>query len=133
MGELRSFSKSELILDQDGAKCVLVFFFGNNGVSPGSLTDEVIGFAQGMLIEGLEWSEVMAYVEEGFRSFYGANPQTFSDLGSIIKDFVTKSAEIWWKNSKVKSLKNPKIYESIRVVLARNFRSEYEDILFGEN
>ncbi|HEU5115991.1 MAG TPA: hypothetical protein VFT74_04875, partial [Isosphaeraceae bacterium] len=71
---LRKFSPSELALTQQQAWQTLVFFFGGNASSvPGWITDNDRSFAQALLVEAIDKSYAMSWMETIFRSSIGPN------------------------------------------------------------
>jgi hypothetical protein len=127
MAELKRFEPDEIQLTQEEAWHVLRFFWPNTNVPPGSLSPEDRGFAQGLMIEAVERSYAMGYVESLYRSFFGPGvAPTSSALKKAIKSFAKKAIKNWFRHASGKDLEDPKIYESVRRSLARNFRSVWE-------
>jgi hypothetical protein len=102
---------------------VLRFFWPETGILPGSLSDADRAFAQGLLVEAIDASYDMGFVEIIFRSFAYKVAPSFDQLKDLIKDFLKQAAEHWFKHATRQDLQNPAIYESVRSTLARNFRS----------
>lgn len=127
MSDLRPFAPDEILLTPEQAWQVLRFFWPSTDVTPGSLTAEDRAFAQGLLVEAIDRSYEMGYVESLFRSFFpvGVAP-TFAGIRKAVKEFAKRALKQWFRHATGKDLKDPKIYESVRVTLARNFRSTWE-------
>ena len=124
--ELQRFGPDHLFLTQDDAFSVIRFFWRDASVSPGVLTDEDRQFAQGLLLEAIDASYAMGYVEIIFRTFFGKVAPTFKDLRSMVKSFCKKALKHWFKHATQQDLADPKIYESVRVTLANRFRSVWK-------
>jgi hypothetical protein len=121
---LRHFSKDEIYLSPDDARLILKFFFGTDRLPPvEQLTGDDMGFAQALLLEAIDSSYAMSYVQEIFEVFYGKVPAEFSGLKDMIKEFVKKAAKTWFDHASGKDLSNPKIYMSVKSTLTANFRS----------
>ena len=123
---LKKFSGDELIISKEDAQKIFYFFFGEQ--IQGELINEDVGFAQGLIIEGIERSNEMGMIEDFMKKFFWKVPTSFGMVGSIVKFFIVKSASIWWKNKNIKSINadNLKIYDSIRNTLCLNFRSVWK-------
>jgi len=122
--QLKRFAASEVLLSQHDAWDVLRFFWPNTNVKPQNLDTDDRGFAQALLVEAIDRSYEMGYVEILFRSFFGAGvAPSYGALRKAVKSFVKKAAKHWFKHATAEDLQDPKIYESVRVSLARNFHS----------
>jgi hypothetical protein len=117
---LKHFSRDEIKISRDDARRILIFFFGNNVPAAESLSDEDVSFAQALLLEAVDKSYAMGYVEAIFQSFYMKIP---TDIEKMMKNFVKQAAKNWFDHATGKDLSNPKIYDSVRVMLSSNFRS----------
>lgn len=51
---------------------------------------------------------------------------SFGDIKSMVKQFLKQAVKHWFKHATGKDLDDPKIYESVRATVARNFRSVWE-------
>ena len=119
---LRHFSKSEVYVSQDDAKAILHFFFPSDQV-PDALTDDDLGFAQALLLEAVDKSYAMSFVQDVYDVFYGKVPTGFDAIKDMLKDFVKKAARTWWDHATGKDLDDPKIYTAVKAALTSNFRS----------
>ncbi|HWY59514.1 MAG TPA: hypothetical protein VNZ03_33930 [Terriglobales bacterium] len=115
---LKHFQKDEIKITRDDARKILVFFFGSNVPTPENLTDEDVPFAQALLLEAIDKSYAMGYVEAVFNSFYMKVP---SDIKELMKDFAKEAAKNWFDHAAGKDLSNPKIYEMVRVTISNNY------------
>jgi hypothetical protein len=121
--ELRRFAPDELYLNQEQAWRVIRFFWPETDIAPGSLSDNDRQFAQGLLIEAIDSSYQMGFVEIIFRTFAYKVAPSFDQLKDMVKSFVKKAAKHWFRHATGKDLQDPQIYESIRKTIARNFRT----------
>jgi hypothetical protein len=120
---LRQFSKGEIYISKHEAWSILQFFWPQNGLAEASLNDQDINFAQGLLLEAIDASYAMGYLELVYNTFYLKIPGSFGDIRSMIKSFAKKAAKHWFKNLGRKTLESAEIYTSVRNAIARNFRS----------
>jgi len=124
--ELKHFSKDEVYVSPQDANLILRFFFTADKVpSADQLTPEDQAFAQALLLEAIDSSYAMGFVQDIFDSFYGKVPTEFSAIKGMVKSFVKKAAKTWFDHASGKDMSDPKIYMSIRVRIAANFRSVF--------
>lgn len=101
---------------------VLVFFFGGNaGVKPGWLNDNDRSFAQALLIEAIDASEAMSWIETLFRSAMKPN----ASVKGIIKAVAKKAAKDWFKHATKDKLEDPTIYQAVKSQLTLNWRTPW--------
>jgi len=120
--QLRRFKKEELIFSIDETKIILKFIFGSpdsNLIESMTITDPVREFAQGLLVEAIDASYAIGFVEAIFRST--ANPS--KGAIKILKSFGKKATKHWFKHATVHDLQNVKVYDFIRNEIARRFRT----------
>jgi hypothetical protein len=131
--ELRKFSDSEVFLSSEDAKAVFVFFFPSSTPPTGELTMEQRKFAQGLLLEGIDASFKVGFVEALWSAAYGSSRETEAAkaIRTLCKEFARKALKHWWQHSNGEKLEDVRIYESVRVAVARNFRTEYEMMMQG--
>lgn len=120
--QLKKFKKDELILNVDETRIILKFIFesADHGIIESlTINDAVREFSQGLLIEAIDASYAVGFVEAIFRST--TNPTK----GAIkaLKSFGKKAAKKWFKHASVASLQDVKVYEFVRIELARRFRT----------
>ena len=123
--ELKRFKPDELILSQEEAARVLKFFFPDKPINPGSLTDDDRSFAQGLLVEAVDASAKMGYVEVLFDKTFMKVPTDFSYIKSLAKALCKRALTNWFRSATGKDLADPQIYVSVRNTLALNFRSAW--------
>ncbi len=124
--ELKHFSESEVKLDQHDAFGILRFFWLEPGVEPSQLTVQDRAFAQALLVEAIDSSYHMSFVELLFKNFYGKVPSSFESVRDMVKSFAKEASKRWFEHATGKDLDDPKIYESVRATLSRNFRSTWQ-------
>jgi hypothetical protein len=129
---LRKFNSNELLFDQQETRDILVFFFPTDRRQVVSLeiTEEIRSFSQALLIAAVDATYAMGWVEVIFKSssYPGAGvKKTLQKLGR-------NASRHWFKNLKnSQSLRDIKIYESVRAQLSRNFRSPFLILLLAKN
>jgi len=121
--DLRHFSRDELRISREEAARVLKFFFPDQPIPAGNLTDEDIGFAQALLLEAIDRSNQMGYVRILFDKFEGKLPVDFSFIKDVASAFCKRAMSNWFNHATGKDLANPQIYTSVRNTIAVNFRS----------
>jgi hypothetical protein len=121
MAVLRHFKADEVVVDQEQAFRLLKFFWIEPGIIPGSLTVDDRAFAQALLLEAIDRSYEMGYVELIFKNFFMKVPTNFKDIEDIVKSFAKAAAKHWFRHATGKDLEDPKIYENVRVTIANNF------------
>lgn len=124
--KLKSFAESEIKINQDQAYRIFRFFWSDLGISPNELTREDISFAQSLLVEAIDSSYHMGYVEHLFKAFYMKVPVSFGSIKDMVKSFAKAAAKHWFKHATQKDLMNPQIYENVRLTISRNFRSVWK-------
>lgn len=119
---LRKFRPDELVLSHQEAWQVLVYFFGGNaGMVPGWLTDEDRSFAQALLLEAVDKSYAMSWVQ----TLFEASAKPNASVQGILKSLAKKAARDWLSNAKPTDLASAKIYASVKNQLTRNWRSAW--------
>jgi hypothetical protein len=118
---LRHVGKDEIVIRKEDAYAILRFYFGSINVLPDALTDDDVGFAQALLLEGIDKSYEFGLVKIVYDTFYMKVPKDFEGVKDMAKEFVKKALKAWWKHATDKDLENPQIYEYVRVQLSSNF------------
>jgi hypothetical protein len=122
--ELKHFTKDEIVITPATAQRMLVFFFGKDSVPPAeSLTDADVAFAQALLLEAIDKSYAMGYVQNIFDTFFMKVP---TDVEGMIKDFAKKATKTWFDHATGKDLSNPKIYNAVKNGIAYNFSEAWK-------
>jgi hypothetical protein len=117
---LRRFTASEVRLDNQQAFDVLRFFFQHNAsINISQITIEDRAFAQALLVEAVDASLHMGFIESIFTSAMSLSPS----VKDIIKDLLRYAAQSWFRHATGRDMSDPKIYESVRATLVRNFRT----------
>lgn len=122
---LMRFSADQVKVSQHDAFRILRFFWLEPGVVPGQLTPDDRGFAQALLVEAIDMSYDMGFIEILFKNFYMKVPTDFKDIQEMVKSFCKEAVKHWFKHATGTDLENPRIYESVRSSVARNFRSAW--------
>ncbi len=117
---LLTFAPEEIIFDDDEIKEILLFFFPGYESSVNSFTmnHTMREFAQGLLVEAVDASYAMGFVEIIFRGAYG---QPGKSATAFLKTFARKAAAKWFKHAKATDLATVKIYDTVRRQLRDNF------------
>jgi hypothetical protein len=123
---LRRFAPEEIRLSNEQAWRVLRFFWPDTSILSGDLTQADLSFAQALLVEAIDSSYHMGYVEHLFKSFYMKVPASWSDVEDMVKGFAKAALKHWFKHATSKDLADAEIYETVRLTLARNFRSTWK-------
>ena len=125
--QLKSFSKAELIFGDAETRAVLKFFFEADGqiIDAVPVTDSLRNFAQGLLVEAVDASYALSWVEVAFR--WAVNPGP--GLKKALEKLGRKAARHWFRHLKDQSLLQAKIYERVKDQLARNFRSPFRILI----
>ncbi|MCI0507319.1 MAG: hypothetical protein L0Z73_14580 [Gammaproteobacteria bacterium] len=129
---LKKFNAAELIFDDNETREILKFIFkgyvGDTQTNSMRVTDTVRGFAQGLLVEAIDSSYAIGYIEAIFMA--SVNPA--AGTTKILKKFGKKAVRHWFKHATEKDLLNAKIYEIVRKALARNFATDMLMMISGQ-
>ncbi len=85
-------------------------------------------FAQGLLVEAVDASYALGFVEAIFK---GAYAQPGKSAIAFLKTFARKALAKWFKHAKHTDLANLKLYLRIRDQLSVNFKKHFGLILSG--
>lgn len=117
---LKKFSADQLVLTEDETRSVLKFFFPSQS-PPKSINNEFREFAQALLIEAIEESYAMGFVEVLLRTYFGGISNGFN-----IAAFIRKAVRGCWSNMEILAKpEKARIYESVRRTIALNFGRVY--------
>jgi hypothetical protein len=122
---LKHFGDSEIIINAEQAAAILKFYFPDAAPSPSALNKDDIGFAQGLLLAGIDSSYEMGFAEILFRIVGKYVPPTFGDIKEIAREFAKHAIHHWFRHATGKDLQNPQIYESVRNSITLNFKSAW--------
>ena len=116
---LRKFNSTELLFDEEETKQILKFFFKSqhHTINQLKINDKVREFAQGLLVEAIDASYAMGFVEVLFKAT--ANPT--AGAKKVISQFAKKAAKHWFKHATTENLLKVEIYEMVRSRIALNF------------
>lgn len=126
---LRNFSEHELIFDEAETKAILKFFFQHHRqrIDAATVTTGLRNFAQGLLVEAVDATYALGYVEILLATFY--NP------GGGMKKALTKAgrkaARHWFKHATDRDLHNAKVAEAVRLTLSNAFKTPLQEQLDG--
>lgn len=118
---LRRFAPGEVILSGQDAHTVLRFFSIEPGISPAAMTVDDRAFAQALLVEAIDASYDMGFAEALFRSVFARTPASLTAVAGILASFALRAGRNWFQHASATDLSNPTIYESVRLVIARNW------------
>lgn len=121
--QLRRFSSNELLLSHGESRIVLKFIFKVTDhplIDNLPRTDSIREFSQALLVEAIDASYSIGFVEALFVS--SANPT--KSTTQIIKAFTRKAAKHWFKHATGQDLMNTKVYQFVLDYLALHFRKE---------
>jgi hypothetical protein len=110
---LRHFTPAEIVITREQAARILRFFFPGQPLGPHTLNDEDISYAQALLIEAVDASTEMGYVQILFDNAFMKVPADLSFIKDIAKAFAKQAAKNWFRHASGKDLSNPQIYESV--------------------
>ena len=123
--ELQHFAPTDVRISPEQAQRVLRFFFPDQPVDAANLTKDDIAFAQGLLIEAVDASTQMSYVQVLYDKAFMKLPVDYSIIKDVAKSLCRQAARTWFRHVTGEDLRDPQIYESVRSQLARNFRSAW--------
>lgn len=128
---LKQFKSSELIFDNDETFAILRWIFKNNQSAVNAIRTvnyEIRNFAQGLLLEAIDASYKIGFINILYNVFYLKPP---TSIRKILIKFGRKAASHWFKHVKAKDMSDLKVYEMVRVVLERNFKTDMYTIAKG--
>lgn len=127
---LREFTSDELFLDENETVLILKFIFKKTDhdlIDQLPMSDYLRGFAQALLVEAIDSSYSVGFVQALFES--SANPT--KGAITVIRKFASKSAKHWYNNLNATDLQNVKIYDFVRDEIAGRYRYKLYDFLAG--
>lgn len=126
---LRNFSEHELIFDVSETKDILGFFFPHHRqrIDAATVTTELRSFAQGLLIEAIDATYALGYVEILLTVSY--NPG--GGMKKVLMKAGRKAARHWFKHATDRDLLNARIAEPVRRQLSLAFRTPMGEMLDG--
>jgi hypothetical protein len=118
MVALRHFSPAEVVITREQAARILRFFFPGQPPTPSELTNEDISYAQALLIEAVDASTEMGYVQILYDKAFMKVPTDLSFIKDIAKALVKQAGKNWFRHATGKDLSDPTIYEAIRKTIS---------------
>jgi len=125
--KLRHFTPDEIIISQEETKEIYKFFFKENQNIITAITNKNefqhlhTEFAQALLVEALDRSYDMGFIEILFKSFTDKK-RAINSSKKILKKFGKKAFKHWFEHATEDELwDDPEIYESVRVFIRRNW------------
>ncbi len=109
---LKDFRPAELIFDEKETREILAFFFSSRAdiANSMSIDDQVKSFAQALLLEAVDASYTLGFVQALTSSITRPN----LTISKLLKKFGKKAAKNWFKHATARDLLNIKIYEIVR-------------------
>lgn len=120
---LRNFSQDEILITKNEAWSILRFFWPNHRIEEKDITFRDMNFAQGLLVEAIDASYKLGFVEIVFNNAFLKVPGGFSDVKKMIKKIVKESTKHWYKHLGKNKFDDATIYIIVRDRLALNFNS----------
>ncbi|RZF80556.1 hypothetical protein EXT46_11095 [Pseudoalteromonas sp. CO325X] len=116
---LRKFSPDELIFNEDETITILKFIFKkeHTTIEHLQITDPIREFAQALLVEAVDASYALGFVDILFRTV--SKPS--SGAKKVIIKFGSKALKHWFKHATANDLMSIKIYDRVVDQLAANF------------
>ena len=121
MKGLKKFTTVELIFSEEETRKILELFFPHleNSIKNITINNTVRGFAQSLLLEAIDASYALGFVEALFSSILNPKP----DVLSILRKFAVKAGKHWFEHATEQDLRKIKIYYIVRQRLQVNFKS----------
>ena len=129
--QLRNFGEADLIFDDQETKAILRFFFQGklNRIETLEATTEIRNLAQGMLVEAIDKTYAMGWIELTWKWAKGGAITLGADMKKALGKLAQKALRYWFKHLTNQSLLEAKIYESVRSKLGDAFSQTFEIML----
>ena len=124
--KLHYFKGDAIQLTQQEAWDILRFFWPSTNVRPGTLTEMDRAFAQGLIVEAIDKSYHFGFTLILYKVFGKGIAPDFKKIAKMVVKFCAKALLHWFKYATKQDLRKPKIFESVRRDLARNFKSSWK-------
>lgn len=119
---LKKFSDGEIALSAQEAWEVLNWFFtGGASLGPGGLTANDRSFAQALLVEAVDRSEQIGWIQ----SLWSATANPSTSVKAVLAKLALKAAKDWLKSGKPTNFRDAKIYTMVKNQLILNWRSAW--------
>lgn len=127
---LKKFTPDELIFNEFETRDILSFFFPDriSQIRTLKIDDKIREFAQGLLVEAVDASYALGFIQIIFETFF-FKPEP--KLSKMLKKLVKKSAKHWFKHMKSQDLSKIKIYEIVRKQIQRSFETHFILLIQG--
>ncbi|WP_218508845.1 hypothetical protein [Variovorax sp. dw_308] len=118
------FADADIVLDESDTRDVLAFFWPSRADSIARLAanTEARRFAQRILVAAIDASYAMGYMESLLQTV--AMPS--KGLAKTGRKLAQRFARQWFKHATRKDLEQVRIYESVCVEVARQYRTQFE-------
>lgn len=118
--QVPDFGDDELVFSETETRQILCFFWPGRRAPIAELDigPDVRRLAQTALIAAIDGSHAVGYVESLFRTV--VNPG--AGISSLAKKLARRFVKHWWKHTTQTDLDDVRIYESVRVDIARVLR-----------
>lgn len=123
---LRRFTPGEVILTGPDAHAILRFFSIEPMLTPDRLTMEDRAFAQALLVEAIDASYDMGYAAALFNAVGMKPVASLTGVAVALAQFTVRAATHWFEHASATDIRNPQIYESVRLVVARNWSTIWQ-------
>lgn len=116
---LRQFKPHELLFDTHEAGATLKFIFESKAGMADSMSIDtrVRSFAQALLLEAVDASYAMGFIEAMTSSLLSPRPS----ISRILRKFGKKASKHWFKHATAADLRDIRIYEIVRNELEWSF------------
>ena len=116
---LKKFTPNELIFNEEETVAILKFIFKNqhSNIDLLNVTDSVREFAQALLVEAIDSSYNLGFIDALFRSV--TNPRVGTK--KVLTKFGRKALRHWFKHTNAQDLMSIKIYDRVREQLELKF------------
>lgn len=127
--KLRRFAPDEIMIDADEARVIYRNFFEGipniiQAVEAKEFQHLHLEFAQALLVEALDRTYDMGFVHALAASIFDKK-RVISQAQTILFKFGKTAAQHWFRHATADDLwDDPKIYESVRIMLVASFRTE---------
>ncbi len=120
----QTFKPSELIFDEEETKEILKFFFIKDHAFIDGLIihDRIRNFAQGILVEAVEASFAIGFVEIVYDTFCLKPPTP--NVKKVFSKFGKNAARHWFKHVSVTDLTEIKVYDFVKNMISIKLRSQ---------
>jgi hypothetical protein len=130
---LQDIPPSQLIYNERETKQILSFFWPEYAlrIRQLAITDAVRSFAQALLIVAIDSSNSMGYVKDIFDVISRAITRPDTNVEGLAKKLAMNFTNHWWKYTRSQDLQKVKIFETVRVQIARSHRTRLAEFLEG--